>query len=155
MSCNVRRRPRTAGGFSLVEIMIVIVIIGLLAGVVTVNVRSYLVKAKQTTARQEIATIIGALDSFYMAFDRYPTNDEGLEVLTRPSAAFPEGLLEGRSGVPSDPWGRPYQYNCPGISRPYEVVSFGADGREGGQGADADVSSEDLGVPGAPGGQAG
>ncbi len=128
-------------GFTLVEIMIVIVIIGLLAGAVTVNVRVYLDKARLNTARSEIATIVQALETFYATYGRYPSNDEGIQVLTRPTEKLSEALLEGR---PTDPWSRPYQYNSPGTTRPYEVICYGGDGREGGEGADADVSSERL-----------
>jgi len=137
MSCKEKMRR----GFSLVEIMIVIVIIGLLASVVTVNARGYLLKAKQNTARQEIATIMHALDTFYATYGRYPTNDEGLAILARPSEKLPEPLL---SAEPRDPWGHPYQYNSPGTNAPYEVICFGADGRAGGEGADADLSSTNL-----------
>jgi general secretion pathway protein G len=139
-----QRRQGRAGGrraFSLVEIMIVIAIIGLLAGVVTFNVRGYMMKARQSTARAEIATIVQALSAFYTSYGRYPTNEEGLDILTRATDKNPEPLLEGKT---SDPWGNPYQYVSPGRSTAFEVVSFGADGREGGEGADADVSSVDL-----------
>ena len=128
-------------GFSLVEIMIVIVIIGLLAGVVTINVRGYLVKAKQSTARQEIATLVNGLSAFYAAYDRYPTNEEGLEALTKPSEKLPEKLIEG---LPRDPWGHAYQYNSPGTNGPFDVSCFGADGREGGEGPNQDITSESL-----------
>ena len=127
--------------FTLLEIMIVIVIIGLLAGVVTINVRGYLIKAKQNTARQEIATIVQALETFYATYDRYPTNEEGLEILTVPGDKLPEALL---SNLPVDPWSGSYQYNAPGSNGPYEVICFGADGREGGEDADGDISSDDL-----------
>lgn len=133
------RRGKKA--FSLVEVMIVIVIIGLLAGVVTINVRGYLHKAKVNTARQEIATICKAIETFYGELGRYPTNEEGLEVLTKAGEKFPEPLL---SGKPVDPWGRPYEYAQPGREGPYEVICFGADGREGGSGIDADVLSSQL-----------
>lgn len=133
-------RPRRTA-FSLVEIMIVIVIIGLLAGVVTINVRSYLNRAKQNTARQEIATIAHALETFYSKTGSYPTHDQGIAILCRPSETFPEPFLKGE---PKDPWGRGYQYNCAGPSGPFEVICFGADGRPGGTGADADISSEKL-----------
>lgn len=132
---------RAAGGFSLVEVMIVIVIIGLMAGVVTVNVQSYMDKAKQNTARQEIATIVKALDTFYATYSRYPTSDEGLESLAKASEKIPEAMLKG---VPNDPWGRPYQYNVPGVSGPYDLISYGADGREGGEGKDADITGETI-----------
>jgi general secretion pathway protein G len=133
------RTPREA--FSLVEVMVVIVIIGLLAGVVTINVRGYLNKAKQNAARQEIATVVHALDTYHATYGRYPTNDEGLDALTKPSEKLPEPLLPR---VPTDPWGRPYQYNSPGANGPYEVICFGADGREGGTGIDADIRSDAL-----------
>jgi general secretion pathway protein G len=138
MSCNRNSRRR---GFSLVEIMIVIVIIGLLAGVVTVNVRSYLAKAKQNTARQEIATIVHALEAFYTTYGRYPNNDEGITVLAEPTPKLPEPPLKG---TPTDPWGNPYQYNAPGRSGPFEVICYGANGREGGEGVDQDISSDHL-----------
>ncbi len=128
-------------GFSLMEIMIVIVIIGLLAGVVTVNVRSYLIKAKQSTVRQEIATIVNAMETFYSTYDRYPTNEEGVVILTQSTQKLPEPLL---SGEPLDPWSRPYQYNTPGADNPYEVICYGADGREGGEGVNMDISSSNL-----------
>ena len=120
--------------------MVVIVIIGLLSGVVTISVRSYLIRSKQNVARLEIAKINGALDTFYGEFDRYPTNEEGLEVLVEPSAAFPDGLL---NKLPTDPWGNAYEYHSPGRNSPYDVICFGADNREGGTAADADLSSED------------
>jgi general secretion pathway protein G len=127
--------------FSLVEIMIVIVIIGLLAAAVSLNVRTYIDKAKVNTAKAEIATICGALQTFYGEYGRYPTNDEGLDILTKPNEKFPQKLLTGK---PIDPWGRPYQYLMPGREDAYEVFSLGADGKEGGTGADADINSSQL-----------
>ena len=117
--------------------MIVIVIMGLLAGVVTVNVRGYLTKAKQNTARSEIATIVKALETYYGAHSKYPDNNAGIGALM--SADDP--LL---TSEPVDPWGNPYQYNAPGVNGPYDVISYGADGREGGQGIDADITSDSL-----------
>jgi len=141
MSCERRTRPPASRAFSLVELMIVIVIIGLLAGVVTLNVRSYVGQARRNTSRAEMATIVQALNTFYTTYGRYPTNDEGLEVLTSGTEKLPEPLLEGQ---PLDPWGNPYQYVSPGTAGPFEVVCWGADGREGGDGADADLSSANL-----------
>jgi|WetSurMetagenome_2_1015567.scaffolds.fasta_scaffold28353_5 general secretion pathway protein G len=145
---GVAAQPRAAvlqkagrRGFSLVEVMIVLVIIGLLAGVVTVNARAYVMKARQHTARQEIATIAKALSTYYTTYARYPTNEEGLGALTKPTDKIPEPLLDGE---PIDPWSHPYQYNSPGSKWPFEVISYGADGKPGGGGADADISSDNL-----------
>jgi len=140
MSSELSKRRRPVG-FTLVELMVVIVLIGLLAGVVTMQTRSYLLAGKKSVAKVEIAKICQALDTFYSAFDRYPTNEEGLEVLTQGSDTFDEGLL---SKLPRDPWRNRYEYVQPGREAPYEVICYGADGREGGEGADADISSCDL-----------
>ncbi len=147
MSCDNNRHPRRRAvptGFSLVEIMIVIVIIGLLAGVVTVNVRSYLLKAKQNVARQDIAVIVSALDRFWADNGRYPTNDEGLAALCSKTAKHPEPLL---AREPVDPWGRSYVYICPGSKGPYEVICKGPDNRDSGEGV---ISSDDLPTKAAP-----
>lgn len=136
-------RPHRRRAFTLVELMVVIVIIGLLAGVVTISVRSYLIRGKQSVARLEIAKICQALDTFYAEFDRYPPNEQGLESLVENTDAFPDGLL---NKLPTDPWGFAYEYHSPGRTMPYEVICYGADNREGGTAADADISSEDLGA---------
>lgn len=128
-------------GFSLVELMIVIVIIGLLASVVTINVRSYLTRAKQNTARQEIATIVTALSTFYSVYSRYPTNEEGIKILCKKNKKFADPLL---TGLPVDPWGNAYQYISPGSNSPFEVICFGADSQEGGEGGNRDISSDNL-----------
>ncbi len=141
-SGNMAQPSGRRRGFSLVELMVVIVIIGLLSGVVTISVRSYLIRSKQNVARLEIAKISGALETFYGEYDRYPTNEEGLEALVEETTAFPDGLL---TKMPKDPWGHEYEYHSPGADAPYDVICFGADHREGGTGADTDISSEDLG----------
>lgn len=134
-------RHRGAGGFSLVEMMVVLVLIGMLAAVVTINVRHYMTKGRQNTARLEVSTICNAVEAFYTTTGRYPTNEEGIAVLTKASDQLPEPLLKQ---LPLDPWGRPYQYNHPGQREAYEVICLGADGREGGEGADADIVSWNL-----------
>lgn len=128
-------------GFSLVELIVVMVIIGLLSSLVAVQTRSYLIASKQNAARAEISTIVSALDTFYADQSRYPTNEEGLEVLTLGTENFTDGFLKK---LPVDPWGNPYEYFNPGSESPYEVVSLGGDGREGGDGGDKDISSENL-----------
>lgn len=138
-----RRSPRPdRRGFSLIELMVVIVIVGLLASVATVAVRSYLLRGKQGVAKVDIAKICQALDAFYTEYDRYPDNDEGIEILAEPSEEFVDGLL---AKLPQDPWGNAYEYLNPGRESAYEVVCYGADGREGGEGADRDLSSDDFG----------
>lgn len=117
----------------------------LLAGLVTINVRHLMVKGKQNAARAEIATLRDAVEAFYNANGHYPTNDEGLDILTRKTDQNPDPIIRR---VPLDPWNHPYQYNQPGRSDPYDIISYGADAREGGAGADADISSADLKPPG-------
>ena len=132
---------RTGGGFSLVELMVVLVILGLLAGVVTVSTRMYLTKAKASTARMEISTISGGLETYYTLYGNYPSSDEGLEVLTVAQEGEDDAILEQKA---IDPWGNPYQYNYPGSHGTFDVYSLGADGREGGEGANADIGNWDL-----------
>ena len=141
--CSRSKHSKRRHGFSLVELMVVIVIIGLLSGVVTISVRSYLIRGKQTVARMEIAKVAQAIDTFYSHFDRYPSNDEGIAVLVEKSDAFPDGLL---NKLPVDPWGQAYEYNYPGRSGPYKLVSYGADHQEGGTGAEADLANTDAEV---------
>ena len=121
--------------------MVVVVILSVLATVVTVSVSDYLVKGKQTAARNEIAQIASALELFYLDNDRYPSNDEGLAKLKENSTAHPNGILQGDL---LDPWNNAYAYVYPGLHGKFDVVSFGADGQEGGEGGDADIVSWDL-----------
>jgi len=137
---KIPRRSNLRAGFSLVELMAVIVILGILATVATVSVKGYLVAAKQGVARTEIASICNGLDTFDTLNGRYPSNEEGIEILAQPSERFPEPILKK---VPKDPWGNPYQYIHPGQVSAYEVICLGQDGREGGTGADKDISSDD------------
>ena len=127
-----RCRRFAAGGFSLIEVMVVVVILGLLAGAVAIKVGGYMDTAKTNRAKSDIATIVDAIESQYLTTSKYPTNDEGLEGLPLKNT--------------NDPWGRPYEYNSPGEGdEPYEVLSLGADGRPGGEGIDGDIYSYDLG----------
>ncbi len=139
MSC---RRPARRAAFSLVELIVVMVILGMLAGLVAVRTRGYLISSKQNAAKAEIANIIKAIETFYADQGRYPTTDEGLEILAEGTSTWPDGFL---NKVPRDPWKNPYEYISPGSREPYEVVSLGADGREGGEGENQDFSSESLG----------
>jgi general secretion pathway protein G len=111
-----------------------VVIIGLLAGVVTYATTGYMDKAKRQRARSDIATYSGAVDAYYLDKGRFPTNQEGLKVLV------PEfvKLLQ------HDPWGRPYQFVQPGKGGKYDIISYGADGREGGAGENQDITNADV-----------
>lgn len=126
-------RPKA---FSLVEIMIVVVIIGLMAGLVTYATTSYLERAKRQRARSDLATLSGAVDNYYLAKGGYPGNDQGLKALV------PEFIKV----LQKDPWGNSYLYVQPGKGTPYDIISYGADGREGGTGADADITNSDAEV---------
>ena len=127
-----RRLKRRA--FSLIEIMVVVVIIGLLAGIVTYAVTNHLDKAKVRKARADIASYAGAIDLYYGEKGQFPELRDGLKVLV------PEYIKVLRS----DPWGRPYVYARPGRGGAYDVISLGADGREGGTGIDADLTNWDA-----------
>ncbi len=134
-------RSTRRGGFSLVELIAVIVILSMLAGLVAFKTRSYLITSKQNGAKVEIRKICEALETFYATEDRYPTSEEGLEILASGSERMPEGILDK---VPLDPWRHAYQYNQPGSSGPYDVICLGGDGREGGTAADQDFSNHDV-----------
>lgn len=127
--------------FTLTELMVVIVIIGLLASVATISVRTYMTHSRQNIARSEIATVCNALELYLTIQGRYPTNDEGIEILVLKTDKAPDGIL---TKLPVDPWGNAYQYIYPGRNSPYEVLSYGADNREGGTGGDQDLSSADV-----------
>lgn len=137
-SRNIPMVPRRA--FTLIEVMIVIVIIGLMAGIVTYATSNYLDRAKRQRVKADIAVYSGAVDAFYLDQSRYPDNREGLKILV------PQFIKQ----LNNDPWGRPYQYLQPGKRGPYDIISYGADGREGGTGADADITNWDIERPAAP-----
>ncbi|MEW6252158.1 MAG: type II secretion system major pseudopilin GspG [Planctomycetota bacterium] len=140
-----RQRDRAAQrrrALTLVELMVVVVILGILATTVTISVRDYVITGKQNAAKQELSQLVSALELYYLENGRYPTNDEGLAVLLARTEKHPDGLLRG--GDVNDPWGHPYQYVCPGLHGSFDLVCYGADGREGGTGADADIASWDM-----------
>ena len=133
-----------SAGYTLIEILVVLTIISLLLGLVGPRVLNYLGESRVKTTRLQIESFGSALDLFYLDTGRYPTGSEGLDALTRrPSnvAIWNGPYLKG-GRVPADPWGHPYQYRSP-VERtpPYEIMSFGADGREGGSGTAADISN--------------
>ncbi len=143
------RAPRA--GFTLVEILVVLAIISLLAGVVLLNIAPQLGMGKQAAAKAQIQVLSSAIDTYRMAHDRFPTQQQGLEALVRkPSQEpvpqdYPEtGYLQSRA-IPLDPWKRPYLYLTPGRqNEPFEILSYGADGEPGGEASNADISSTDA-----------
>lgn len=128
-------------GFTLVELMIVVVILGLLATAVVVNVSGYISQSRRERTRMDIATLKNAVELFYLQRHRYPTNEENLTVLTERTAAHPSGII---SELPMDPWARPYVYLFPGQHGAFDIMSLGRDGAQGGEGEDADIESWNL-----------
>lgn len=128
-------------GFTLVELMVVVVIIGVMATVVTVSVTDYLVTAKQNVARSEIATIKNGLQLFFMEHDRFPTYEEGLAILKKKTPQHAGGILTSDL---KDPWNHDYIYVYPGTHGAFDLISYGADGQQGGTGSNEDVVSWDI-----------
>ncbi len=135
-------------GFTLIEIMIVIVILGILAGLIVPRIMNEPDKARVIKAKLQIQNLSMALKKFKMDNGFYPSTEQGLEALVKkpvigriPKNYPPKGYL---SKVPKDPWGNNYIYICPGEHADFEIISYGADGKEGGEGFDADIKSYEL-----------
>lgn len=133
------RRVASRNAFSLMELIVVMVIIGLLAGITGVAVRSQLAAAKRNAAKAQIAELVKSIETFYADQGRYPSNEEGLMILRQPTENYPEGFIKK---IPVDPWKRPYVYKYPGAEDRFEVVCLGGDGREGGVKEAADIRNE-------------
>lgn len=139
-----RRRVRSGeAGFTLVEMLVVITIIGLIMALVGPRVLNYLAESKVKAARIQVESFSSSLDLFYLDNGRYPTTSEGLVALAqRPGAAEAWNGPYVRGGlVPNDPWGHPYIYRSPGEHGTYDIVSYGSDGQQGGSGTAADIES--------------
>ena len=138
-----KHRAGKASGFTLLELLVVMVIIGLLAGFVAPRYFAQVGKSQVKVARAQVDALDKALDQFRLDVGRYPTTEEGLQVLvTQPNgeAAWAGPYL--KKGVPADPWGRPYVYQQPGAhTGDFDLFSYGKDGRAGGNGEDADVTN--------------
>jgi general secretion pathway protein G len=135
-------------GFTLIEIMVVVVIMGILAALVVPKLMGRTDDARITAARQDIATLVQALKLYKLDNQRYPTTQQGLQSLISKPVEGPaaNGWKDGGyiDKLPKDPWGNPYQYLAPGIKGEIDILSFGADGQPGGNGNDADIGSWDL-----------
>lgn len=135
---------RTQDGFTLLEMLVVLVIIGLLAGLVGPRLFSKVDQSKVTTAQTQIKLLRGAVESLRLDIGRYPTADEGLALLTR-APADPALAARWRGpylddALPLDPWAMPYQYGVPGAdAQPFALYSLGADGKRGGEGDGKDI----------------
>ncbi|WP_439134711.1 type II secretion system major pseudopilin GspG [Pseudomaricurvus sp.] len=139
------QRPRAAlqSGFTLIEIMVVVVILGILAALVAPNILGRTGEARITAAQSDINSISNALDLYKLDNHAYPSTDQGLEALVDKPSGYPEPANWNPEGylknLPKDPWGNDYQYLSPGSERAYDLYSLGADKREGGEGDNADI----------------
>jgi general secretion pathway protein G len=136
---------RQARGFTLIEVLVVIAILGILAALIVPKIMGRPDEARRVAARQDVATIMQALKLYRLDNGRYPTADQGLKALVEkptsepvPNNWKPGGYLER---LPNDPWDNPYQYLNPGVHGEIDVFSYGADGKPGGEGNDADIGS--------------
>jgi general secretion pathway protein G len=137
---------RAARGFTLIEIMVVVVILGILAALIAPNVINRIDDAQGAKVKQDIRAIESALKLYRLDRFRYPSGQEGLEALVTPpqdsSQKWPEGGYLDR--LPKDPWDRPYVYENPGKQGEFDIYSLGRDGQPGGDGPDADVGNWEL-----------
>src|SRR5579864_4340921 len=130
---KLRGRRRSEGGFTLIEILVVITIIALIMSLVGPRVLNYLSESRVKAAKIQIQSFGSALDLFYLDAGRFPTSSEGLSALARPISGVNSwnGPYVKGGSVPNDPWGNPYVYKQPGEKDPYEIRSLGSDGQEG------------------------
>jgi general secretion pathway protein G len=133
-------------GFTLVEMLVVITIIGLIMGLIGPRVLNYLSESKVKAAKIQLQSFSSALDLFYLDAGRFPSTSEGLAALVQrtPGVAAWNGPYLKGGNVPNDPWSHPYLYRSPGERGPYDIVSYGSDGQEGGSGVAADISLDNM-----------
>jgi general secretion pathway protein G len=140
---KLRDRRRGEGGFTLIEILVVITIIALIMSLVGPRVLNYLGESKVKAAKIQIQSFGSALDLFNLDTGRYPNSAEGLTALVQNPGSIPawNGPYLKGGVVPNDPWGKAYVYRSPGEHGPYDIMSYGSDGQEGGTGTAADIVS--------------
>ncbi len=133
----------TRRGFTLIELMVVLVIIGVLAALIVPNVLDRADDARVTAAKTDVANLMQALKLYKLDNQRFPTAEQGLQALVAKPAAgpIPGNWKPYVEKLPNDPWGRAYQYLNPGLNSEIDVLSFGADGQAGGEGKNADIGS--------------
>lgn len=142
-------KKMTSSGFTLIELMVVIVILGILAGLIVPRIMSRPEEARQAKARIQIESMETALKLYKLDTGSYPSTEQGLQALVEaPSVGvLPTRWREGgyleKGKVPKDPWGNEYVYLCPGLQGDYDLMSYGADGEQGGEGKDRDVTNWD------------
>jgi len=141
--CGITPAARRESGMTLIEILVVLVLIGVVLGIVGGNFIGKGEKAKADAAKIEIGQISQTLDLYKLEIGRYPTTQEGLQALISAPAGVTNwnGPYWKKSTVPKDPWGNEYKYASPAQNAPYEISSLGADGKEGGEGPNKDISS--------------
>ena len=140
----LRRFRSRSRGFTLLELLVVMVIIGLLAGFVAPRYFAQVGKSQVKVAKAQIDALDKALDQFRLDMGRYPTTEEGLNALQTAPGGTETNTWGGpylKKGVPNDPWGRPYIYIAPGEHAEFDLSSLGKDGRPGGTGEDADITN--------------
>ena len=140
------KERRNEHGFTLVEMLVVITIIGLIMGLIGPRVLNYLSESKVKAAKIQLQSFGSALDLFYLDAGRFPSTAEGLTALVQrtPGVTAWNGPYLKGGNVPNDPWNNPYIYRSPGERGAYEIMSYGSDGQEGGTGIAADISTENL-----------
>ncbi|HKJ22828.1 MAG TPA: type II secretion system major pseudopilin GspG [Gammaproteobacteria bacterium] len=143
---NTRNKTmKAAAGFTLIEVLVVVVILGILAAIIVPNIMSKPGEARIAKAKTDIRTIEQALSMYKLDNGSYPTTDQGLQALVQK----PSGATNYREGgylprLPKDPWGRQYQYLDPGVHGAIDIYTLGRDGQQGGKGEDADVGNWNL-----------
>lgn len=141
-------QEQRAQGFTLIEIMVVVVILGILATIVVPKIMGRPDEARVVAAKQDISSIMQALNLYRLDNSRYPSTEQGLQALVQKPSTEPVPSNYKQGGylgkLPTDPWGNPYQFLNPGVKGEVDVQSFGADGKPGGEGINADIGSWSL-----------